>query len=197
MNAPPRPLDDAARALRRFVRALHARLGTAGFAGTALFAAAVAVFAYAPTVLREAEALQERADRARAQLAQLGSDLARQPDSAQQLARFRAWFPTADRANADLRAVFAAAAKHGVQLPRGEYTVSRDEDATRLARLEVVLPVKERYGAIKAFVGEVLNAAAHASVSELRIERSDGSPHANAAAPLEARVKLTFFYREP
>lgn len=197
MNAASHPLDDAARVLRRCARAVHARLGTAGLAGAALFAAAVAVFTYAPSMQREAEALHEQVDHTRAQLVQLGRDLVRQPDSAQQLARFREWFPPAERANADLRALFAAAAKHGVELPRGEYAVARDEDASRLARLEVVLPVKERYGAIKAFVGEVLNAAQHASVSELRIERSSGSTNANAATPLEARVKLTLFYREP
>jgi hypothetical protein len=194
MNTALHPLDDAARVVRRLARALHARLGTAGLAGMALFAAAVAVFTYAPSVQREADALHEQVDHTRAQLVQLGRDLARQPDSAQQFARFREWFPPVDRANADLRALFAAAAKHGVELPRGEYSVARDDDASRLARLEVVLPVKERYGAIKAFVGELLNTAPHASVSELRIERSGG---AERGAPLEARVKLTFFYREP
>ncbi|MFZ5539018.1 MAG: hypothetical protein ACOY5V_04670 [Pseudomonadota bacterium] len=195
MNTALRPLDDALRIARRSARAVHARLGTAGLAGAALLAAAVAAFAYAPRLQREAEALQEQVDHTRAQLLRLGRDLVRQPDSAQQLARFREWFPTSDRATADLRVLFAAAAKHGVELPRGEYAVARDDDAGRLARHEIVLPVKERYGAIKAFVGEVLNALPHASVSELRIERNAGG--AVGAAPLEARVKLTLFYREP
>jgi hypothetical protein len=193
VSAPRHPLDAARRIARRTAHAVHVRLGNAGLAGAALLALALVVFAYAPALKREAEALHEQVNHTRMQLLQIGRDVARQPDSAQQFARFQSWFPPSDRASADLRALFAAAAKHGVALPRGEYAFVRDEDATRLARLEVVLPVKERYGPIKAFVAEALNALPHASLSELRIERS-GS---NAAAALEARVKLTLFYREP
>lgn len=181
-----------ARALRAIADAARERLGVAGIAGVALLAAALASLGYAPALQREAEALDAQADRTRGQLVQLGRDLAREPDSAQQLARFRAWFPPSDRAAADLRALFAAAARHGVELPRGEYALARDEDTGGISRLEVVLPVKERYGPLKAFVGEVLNSAPHASVSELRIER----PAAAASGPLETRVRLTYFYRE-
>ncbi|GAB4480773.1 MAG: hypothetical protein OHK0044_28970 [Burkholderiaceae bacterium] len=193
MSAALHPSERALRVLRRTARAVHARCGSAGLAGAALLTAAIAALVYAPRMQRDVQVLHEQVDRTRAQLLQRGRDLARQPDSAQQFARFRAWFPSADRATADLRTLFAAAAKHGVQLPRGEYAVVRDEAVVGLARLEVVLPVKERYGAIKAFVGEALNALPHASVSELRIERDGGG---TGAAPLEARVKLTLFYRE-
>jgi hypothetical protein len=176
---------------RRWTRRLRERLGTLGQIGVALLLAAAALVAYAPQLARQTEALHAQAQRTRGQLDDVRQRLAQRPSSPPQAAQLRAWFPTIDRATADVRVLFAAARKNRIDLGKGEYTLVRAEDASGLQRFEVVLPVKERYGAIKGFVADVLNEIPHASLAELRIERGAASVDV-----LDARVHFTLFYRE-
>jgi hypothetical protein len=183
-------LGRALRLARRAARRLHTRLGTLGIVGLALFGLAAALALYAPTVERAAEQLQGAAEEARQQLDEAKRQAAADPRSARQLAALRGWIPPVERANADLRSVFEAAHKSKVALARGDYALRGGDDAGGVARLEIVLPLRERYGAIKAFVAEVLNELPHASLSELQLERPTAS-----AELLDARVRLTVFYR--
>ena len=57
--------------------------------------------------------------------------------------------------------------------------------------MEVVLPIKDRYVTIKALVADLLNELPHASLSELKMERSGASVNV-----LEARIRLNLHYRE-
>jgi hypothetical protein len=91
----------------------------------------------------------------------------------------------------DLRTVFAAAGRHRVDLPKGDYTLSHAEDGSGVARLEVVLPIKDRYATVKALVADLLTELPHASLSELKLERAAANTEL-----LEARVRLTLYYRE-
>jgi len=86
--------------------------------------------------------------------------------------------------------MFDTAQKHRIELTKGEYALAHAADSSRLQRFEVVLPIKERYATIKVFVAEVLKAVPHASLAELRIERS-----AVNVEELDARVHFTLFYR--
>jgi hypothetical protein len=177
--------------LNRFGRQVQLRLGTAGIAGAALLLAAGIGMALATRTHRETEWLSVAAERARARIAQLGTTHPVEDRTpAEQLARFQQWFPPASQSTADLRVIFAAASTAHVDLSRGEYSVRPIEGSQGLERFDVILPVKERYVPVKAFVAEVLNKLPHASLDELRVERPGA-----AADQLESRVHFTLFYR--
>jgi hypothetical protein len=184
-------LNLALHALNRLWRWVQLRLGTAGVAGVVLLFVAGMGMAFATRTHREAEWLSAAAEQARARIAQLGSTHVEDRTPAEQLARFQQWFPPAQQSTADLRVIFAAAQAAHVDLARGEYSVRPVEGSGGLERFDVILPVKERYAPVKAFVADVLNKLPHASLDELRVERPG-----SAADQLESRVHFTLFYRE-
>lgn len=176
--------------LRRGGRRAYDRLGIVGVAGAALFAIAIALGLYAPPLEHEAQALRESADRTRQLL-----DEARRPEALQSVAAVASprgldWIPEIGNANSEMRRVFDAAQKTHVKLPRGEYALVKAGEADGLRRYEVVLPVKERYATIKAFVAEVLNSMPHASLAELHIERESAQ-----VEMLDARIRFALFFR--
>ena len=179
-------------ATNRFGRWVQLRLGTAGIAGAVLLLTAGIGMLLATRTHREAEWLSAAAEHARARIAQLGSrHVVEDRTPAEQLARFQQWFPPAAQSTTDLRVIFSAAQAAHVDLARGEYSVRMVEGSGGLERFDVILPVKERYAPVKAFVAEVLNKLPHASLDELRVERPGA-----AADQLESRVHFTLFYRE-
>jgi hypothetical protein len=182
----------ALHALNRFGRWARFRLGTAGIAGAALLIAAGVGMAFATRAHREADWLSAATEQARARIAQLGTThVVEDRSPAEQLVRFQQWFPPAAQSTADLRVIFAAARTAQVDLARGEYSVRPVEGSGGLERFDVILPVKEHYAPVKAFVAEVLNKLPHASLDELRVERPG-----SGADQLESRVHFTLFYRE-
>lgn len=174
----------------RLARRLHERFGVVGLAGLGLLFLAAVLAAYAPPLARQADDLRASAERTRELLEEARQQLVRHPGSMQQVAQLRDWFPTIDKANSDLRLVFDAAQKNHVELLKGEYALANTTDASRLQRYEVVLPIRERYPTIKAFVADVLKELPHASLAELRIERGTANVEV-----LDARVRFTLFYR--
>ncbi len=178
-------------ALHRFWRWIQLRVGAAGVVGVALLLAAGIAFALATFAQRDIEWLSARTEQARARIAQLGITHIEDRTPAEQMVRFQQWFPAASQATADLRVIFAAAQAAHVELARGEYSVRPVEGSGGLARFDVILPVKEHYAPVKAFVADVLNKLPHASLDELRVERPGA-----AAEQLESRVHFTLFYRE-
>ena len=182
--------NDAAGAGRA---SLLERFGTFGLIGIGLLLLALGLAVYAPQLAREAEDLRGQTDRTRGRL----DEVRRRPGapagfSAAGTAQLRESFPTVDHATADLRVIFDTAQKNRLELAKGEYALAQTEDASRLRRLEVTFPLKERYVTIKSFIAEVLNAVPHASLAELRIERSAAN-----VEQIDARVHFTLFYREP
>lgn len=176
---------------RRWTRQMLERFGTFGLIGIGLLLLALGLGAYAPQVAREAQDLRGQVDRTRGRLDDVRRELAQRPGSAQRGTQLRESFPTVDQATADLRVIFDTAQKNRVELVKGEYALSQTEDAIRLRRFEVTFPLKERYVTIKSFVAGVLNAVPHASLAELRLERSAAN-----VDQLDARVHFTLFYRE-
>ena len=182
----------ALHAANRFGRWVQFRLGVAGVVGVALLVAAAAGLAMATYAHRETEWLSAAAEQARARIAQIGSThVAEDRTPAEQMARFQQWFPAGNQATADLRVIFAAAQTAHVELSRGEYSLRPIDGSGGLERFDVILPVKEHYAPVKAFVAEVLNKLPHASLEELRVERPGA-----ASDQLESRVHFTLFYRE-
>lgn len=183
-------LAAARRHVRPAWRWLQQRLGTAGLAGLASLAAAAIGLLYAPEVLREADTMHIAVDRTRAQLADIEQQLSPKPGSVSHLDRFHDWLPFLGQSTSDLRTLFEIAEKSHIRLARGEYTLKQD-DARRVVRLEVVLPIKDTYRDIRGFIATALDALPHASLSELKMERS-----APGVEPLDTRLRLTMFYRD-
>lgn len=179
-------------AARRAGWAAQRRLGRAGLVGLVLAAASLAAAMTVARIEADARRFDDEGRRLQQALAAADRSDASPVTPREQLQRFQAWFPPLSQGLDDLRAVFAAAGKHGVMLAKGEYTVKRADDGSRIARVQALLPVSDGYPKVKAFVGEVLNTLPHASLTELRLERGASGPDR-----LEARVLLTLFYREP
>jgi hypothetical protein len=179
------------RRARRWSRQLLDRFGPFGLFGIGLLVLALGLGVSAPLLRNEAQDLRTEVDRMRGRLDDVRRDLAQRPGSAQRVAELRESFPTVDHATADLRVIFDTAQKSRIELIKGEYALASADDASRLRRFEVTLPLRERYVTIKSFVAGVLNAVPHASLAELRLERSAAN-----VDHIDARVHFTLFYRE-
>lgn len=176
--------------VRRGWGAVQKHLGTAGIVGVTLLAAATTGLIYAPHVLNEADSLHVAVDRTRARLAEIDHELAAQPGSTQQLVSFHAWLPPLEQNTGDLRQLFEIAKRSRIQLPKGDYALKQD-NARRVARLDVVLPIRNTYRDIRGFVAATLDALPHASLAELRMERTAAN-----VEPLDARLRISLYYRD-
>lgn len=180
----------AGRRGRRVWRAVRQRLGSAGIAGAAFLAAAVGGFLYAPQLVSETVSMHAAVDRTRARLAEIDRELAADPGSSLPLDRFHTWLPPFEQSTADLRKLFEIADSSRIRLPKGEYALKQD-DAQRITRLDVALPIRNSYQDVRAFVAATLDALPHASLAEMRMERSAAS-----VEPIDANLRFTLFYRD-
>lgn len=180
----------AGRRGRRVWRAVRQRLGSVGIAGAAFLAAALGGFLYAPQLVSEADSMHAAVDRTRARLAEIDRELAADPGSRLQLDHFHTWLPPLEQSTADLRRLFEIAESGRVRLPKGEYALKQD-DTQRIARLDVSLPIRNSYQDVRAFVAATLDALPHASLAEMRMERSAAS-----VEPIDANLRFTLFYRD-
>jgi hypothetical protein len=176
--------------VRRGWGAVQKRLGTAGIVGVAFLAAAGTGLLYAPQLLNEADSLHVAVDRTRARLAEIDHLLAAQPGSTQQLASFHTWLPPFEQSTGDLRKLFEIAKASRIQLPKGDYALKQN-DSRRVVRLDVVLPIRNAYRDVRGFVAATLDALPHASLAELRMERTAAN-----VEPLDARLRITLYYRD-
>lgn len=182
-------IPDSLRQAGRLWRIWRVRLSPVGMVGLLLLALAAAAVAYVPWLQGETEVLQSEVEALKTQVE--SARRTTRPTVIGDAETLRTLLPALDTSTRDLRAVFAAARRHRVELPKGDYTLSHVDDGSGVARLEIVLPIKERYVTIKALVADLLNELPHASLSELRMERPTAS-----ANQLEARVRLTLYYRK-
>jgi Tfp pilus assembly protein PilO len=171
--------------LRRWQRSL----GWPGLLGSALLLlCAIAYF----TLLRpgqtqrermrgEAMALQEQVQRIDAPVS------VPQGSAAEQLASFYSFFPDRQTAPEWLGAISQAAKKHGLQLEQGEYRAT-PQQAGKLIRYSVILPVKGEYGQVRKFIAEVLNSVPHASLEGFALQRQKSTD-----AMLEAKIRLALY----
>jgi hypothetical protein len=183
-------LNVALNAGRRIAHRVHVRLGANGLLGIAMAVLAVLGLAYAWRTQQEAAQLQVQAEAARVRAAAVTTAPVAVVPAGERLTRFQNWFPTADTTTADLRKIFKAAQASHLNLARGEYTLTAIDGGGGLQKFDVILPVKEHYGAVKSFVADVLNELPHASLAELRVERP-----AAGADELDTRVHFTLYYR--
>jgi hypothetical protein len=171
---------------RRILR----RLGRTGVAATALLAVSVALLATLPHFQKQTRALQtaqaEQAERMASKSVRIP---VRQVPLGEQIDRFVTAFPQQSQHADDLQAVFSAAEKKKLKLPRGEYQFRNDANA-RLVTVTASFPVTADYGTVKAFTAEVLKSVPHASLDELRMNRESAGSQV-----LESWIRFSFVYR--
>ena len=170
------------------------RLGNGGKLGIGLLAAS-AIYYFLAIMPQETE-LQQLKDRAVMLQAQAMSkkavgdgvdDSGRKLSGDQALQVFYDFFPRIDSSPFWIRELTQLAKKHGVELSSSEYRLVSDNEI-RLARYEMVLPVKGKYPQIRAFIAAALEAVPAMAITAIAIKREN-----TTADKLEARLEINLY----
>ncbi|MBK7492184.1 MAG: hypothetical protein KBF68_05615 [Nitrosomonas sp.] len=168
------------------------RLGTVGKIGLGLIVVAGIYFFSA--VLPQDSDLQKLKERAETlQLQELAKqspgemESGKKLNSDQALQVFYDYFPRIDSSPFWIRELVQLAKKHGVDLSSSEYRLMNESDA-RLARYEMILPVKGRYPQIRAFMAEALVKVPAMAISAVALKRENIT-----SDKLEVRLEINLY----
>ncbi len=165
------------------------RLGWPGLAGGALLGLALGygLFGFLPA----RQSLAEMDRRLAADRAQLASAVepARPVKGvpAGQLEDFRRNLPAQLDATGAIDRIYALAQQEGIALARGEYALGLDP-RTRLARYQVLLPVRGSYPQLRRFLHGL-----QAQLPALALEEVDLQRKEIADSELEGRIRMTLY----
>ncbi len=167
------------------------RLGTPGKIGIGLLVVSGIYFfsAVAPqeTMLQQlkerAETLQIQAQKPTTGDAEVGKKMT----GDQALQAFYDFFPMIDSSPFWIRELVRIAKKHNVELSSSEYRLINEQDA-RLARYEMVLPIRGSYAQIRAFIADALESVPAIAISAIAIKRDVVS-----SDRLELRLEINLF----
>jgi hypothetical protein len=154
------------------VRWQMARLGNAGKIGIGLLVVAIIFFLLAvlpqETKLDE---LKQLVENIQIPVNQLSSDEStRKIGGDQALQIYYDFFPRIDSSPFWIRELVKIAKKQGVEINSSDYRLVHEQGA-RLARYEMILPVRGRYKQIRAFMAEALEAIPAMAVTGMVIKR--------------------------
>lgn len=170
---------------RAWAAAWHRHLGRPAAVALVLVAtAALMQWQWRPRLVQEQARLAQRT----ALLAALPAGPA--PSTSTVTAPVTDLLPTTRQRGADLEAIVDAAQRAGLGLERADYAAAAPGPGGVL-RVDATLPLTGSYGALRAFVADVLNGLPHAALESLQIERANAQ-----AAQLQATARLVLFYRE-
>ncbi|MDH4652104.1 MULTISPECIES: GspMb/PilO family protein [unclassified Pseudomonas] len=167
------------------------RLGWPGLAGGTLLALALGYALLGLLPARQALAnldLQLAADRE--QLSAAASVVSSKPtsdSSSAQLEDFRRNLPAQLDATGAIDRIYALAREEGISLARGEYALGLDPK-TRLARYQVLLPVRGSYPQLRRFLHGL-----QAQLPALALEEVDLQRKQIADSELEGRIRMTLY----
>lgn len=105
----------------------------------------------------------------------------------QALQVFYDFFPRIDSSPFWIRELVQLAKKHNVELNSSEYRLVNENDA-RLARYEMILPVKGRYPQIRAFMAAALEAVPAMAISAIALKRENIT-----SDRLEVRLEINLY----
>lgn len=168
------------------------RLGAAGKTGLGLIVVSMIYFFSA--LLPQESDLQKLKERAgilqmqeQAQQNPGETDGAKKLSADQALQVFYDFFPRIDSSPFWIRELVQLAKKHGVELNSSEYRLVNENDA-RLARYEMILPVKGRYPQIRAFMSAALEAVPAMAISAIAMKRENIT-----SDRLEVRLEINLY----
>jgi len=168
------------------------RLGAAGKTGLGLIVVSMIYF-FSALLPQESDLqkLKERAETLRMQeQAQQNpgeTDGAKKLSADQALQVFYDFFPRIDSSPFWIRELVQLAKKHNVELNSSEYRLVNENDA-RLARYEMILPVKGRYPQIRAFMAAALEAVPAMAISAIALKRENIT-----SDRLEVRLEINLY----
>jgi hypothetical protein len=188
-------LSDLSNALLR-IRWRTEQLGIPGKIGLGLLVFSIVFFA-AAVLPRQAESsalmMQAEAMQARVKaepVAHEGKGIRPKMSGSQALKVFYAFFPNTDSTPFWIGEVTQAAAKHGVEINGTEYRMDREQEV-KLARYEMVLPVRGQYPQIRGFVADTLRAVPAMALVDVAIKRESVESDL-----LEANLKFNLYLSE-
>ena len=168
------------------------RMGALGKIGMGLLV--VTVIYFFSVVLPQDSALQKLKERAETLQVQANAkqtsgdaDSGKKMSSDQALQVFYDFFPSIDSSPFWIRELVRLAKKQKVELNSSEYRLVNEKDA-RLARYEMILPVKGRYPEIRAFIADALEAVPAMAISAIAIKRESVS-----SDRLEMRLEINLY----
>jgi hypothetical protein len=168
------------------------RLGVIGKIGTGLVVVAGIYFFSA--VLPQESTLQQLKERAetlqiQAQSKQTPGDTesGKKMSGDQALQAFYDFFPPIDSSPFWIRELVRIAKKQNVELSSSEYRLVNENDA-RLARYEMILPVRGSYAQIRAFIADALETVPAMAISAIAIKRE-----AVTSEKLEVRLEINLY----
>lgn len=171
------------------------RLGNSGKIGIGLMVAS-GIYFFLAVIPQEAE-LQKLKDRAVTLQAQAvmnkssGSSVetedGKKMSADQALQVFYDFFPRVDSSPFWVRELVRVAKKQGVDLSGSEYRLINEADA-RLARYEMILPVKGNYRQIRAFIAEALEVVPAMAISAIAMKRENIT-----ADWVETRIEINLY----
>ena len=169
-----------------------ARLGSVGKIGVGLFAAAIVFFlaAVLPQNSTVSE-LKERADTMQVQVsAQNGTGPERRIGGDQALQIFYDFFPRIDSSPFWVRELVRIAKKNGVEMNSSDYRLVHENNA-RLARYEMILPIRGRYPQIRSFIADSLQDIPSLAIAGMVVKRENVQTE-----QLDVRLEINLFLDE-
>jgi len=170
-----------------------ARLGTIGKTGLGLFVVA-AIFFVAAVLPQETtlQTLKKQAEKLQAQSQQNQNKAAigKEISGDQALQIFYDFFPRIDSSPFWIRELSDIAKKRGVEINSSEYRLVLEKDS-RLARYEMILPVKGQYAQIRAFMADALQAVPAMAIAGIAIRRENV-----ASTQLEVRLEINLYLNQ-
>jgi hypothetical protein len=173
------------------------RLGTPGKIGFALFVFSAAFFIAAVLPRRaESSALRVKAEamqaRLKAEPAQASGLVDRRKvvygDEGLQL--FYEFFPSFDSTPFWINEVVQSAAEHAVEISGTEYRLVREKDL-KLARYEMLVPVRGKYSQVRGFIADALRAVPPMALVDVTIKREGVESEL-----LDANLKFNLYLTE-
>ena len=168
------------------------RLGVIGKTGLGLIVVTTIYF-FSALLPQESDLqkLKERAEtlqmQEQAKKNQSETESGKKLSSDQALQVFYDFFPRIDSSPFWIRELVQLAKKHNVELNSSEYRLVNENDA-RLARYEMILPVKGRYPQIRAFMSAALEAVPAMAISAIAMKRENIT-----SDRLEVRLEINLY----
>jgi hypothetical protein len=153
------------------------RLGAAGKAGVALFVFSAVFFVVAVlpqqaesrALMMRSEAIQQRL---KAEPAQENRSRIPKIQGDQALQAFYAFFPKTDSSPFWIKELVQVAATRGVEIIGTEYRMVHERDV-KLARYEMILPVRGKYAQVRGFIADALRAVPAMALADVALKRQD------------------------
>jgi hypothetical protein len=187
------------RQLNRIMQQLRwqlARLGPMGKIGVGFFVVAGIFFLGAVLpAKKELKALEARAETLQLQARQrlLSGDVSvveKQLTTDQALQAFYEFFPRFDSSPYWIRELVRAAQKQGVEINSSDFKLTLERD-WRLARYEIIMPVRGRYSQIRGFMADALEAVPNMAITGFAVKRDNIQ-----STQLEMRLEISLYLNE-